>query len=437
MDLISPAHNATLRNNIFQGNGYSVYEVVTGSTGHDWSYDNWYTTHSPRFKWENKDYASIVALCAATGFECNGHESLPELSNPGGGDFNLLPSSPNIDRGIPIPGINDGFTGNAPDIGRFEHASAVDTPPVVLSILRADLNPTSAASVDFSVAFSEPVTGVEAGDFFLASSASISGAAVSAVSGSGHLYTVSTVTGAGDGTLRLDVLDDDSIRDAAGQPLGGTGTGNGNFSTGEEYSVMKSSVPTITETFRSNGRNDGWVLESGENTNRGGSFNAKAASFLLGDDKGDRQYRAILDFPTATLPDNTVITKAMVMIKAGGLVGTNPFLTHGNLLVDIRSGAFGNTGPVPNRGLQNLDFQSVSSRDAAGSMQNNPYYGWYWTWLDSSAFQYINVYGITQLRLRFQSDDNDDRGNDYLRFFSGNTGNIADRPQLVIEYYQR
>jgi hypothetical protein len=44
MEMISPAHNAVLRNNIFQGNGYSVYEVRTGSTGHDWNYDNWYAT---------------------------------------------------------------------------------------------------------------------------------------------------------------------------------------------------------------------------------------------------------------------------------------------------------------------------------------------------------------------------------------------------------
>ena len=84
-----------------------------------------------------------------------------------------------------------------------------------------------------------------------------------------------------------------------------------------------------------------------------------------------------------------------------------------------------------------MDFQSASSRDAVGSMQNNPYFGWYWTWLDSSAFPFINLNGITQLRLRFQADDNDDRGNDYLRFYSGDAANLADRPQLTIEYYQR
>jgi hypothetical protein len=132
-----------------------------------------------------------------------------------------------------------------------------------------------------------------------------------------------------------------------------------------------------------------------------------------------------------------VVIKAMLMLKGEGVAGTNPFSTHQNILVDIRSGPFGNLGPFAYRGLQTMDFQSPSSRDAVGVIQNNPYYGWYWTWLDSSAFQYINIYGITQFRLRFQLDDNDDRGNDYLRFFSGDYGNVSDRPQLVIEYYQR
>jgi hypothetical protein len=61
--------------------------------------------------------------------------------------------------------------------------------------------------------------------------------------------------------------------------------------------------------------------------------------------------------------------------------------------------------------------------------------GWYWTWLDSSAFEFINLNGITQFRLGFQVDDNDDLGNDYLRFYSGDYRELADRPRLVVEYY--
>jgi hypothetical protein len=122
MDMISPIHNAVLRNNIFQSNGLGVNEVATGSTGHDWNDDNWYITRAvPHFKWENVPYNTLAGFCAATGLECNGYENASGLTNPSGGDFTLLSSSPNIDRGEVIPGINDGFAGSAPDVGAFEY----------------------------------------------------------------------------------------------------------------------------------------------------------------------------------------------------------------------------------------------------------------------------------------------------------------------------
>jgi len=64
--------------------------------------------------------------------------------------------------------------------------------------------------------------------------------------------------------------------------------------------------------------------------------------------------------------------------------------------------------------------------------------GWasvYWSTRDGAAFPYINLTGVTHLRLRFQIDDNDDLGDDYIKFFSGNSAAKADRPQLLVEYY--
>src|SRR5262249_41915704 len=79
----------------------------------------------------------------------------------------------------------------------------------------------------------------------------LGGASVAAVSGSGSSYTVTVNTGTGDGTLRLDVSDDDSIQDAVGNSLGGTGTGNGDFTAGEVYTVHRlASVPvTLADRF--------------------------------------------------------------------------------------------------------------------------------------------------------------------------------------------
>ncbi len=118
--------------------------------------------------------------------------------------------------------------------------------------MRDDANPTSAASVDFLVTFTESVSGVDTGDFVLATTGTISGVQVASVSGSGAVYTVSVSTGTGDGTVRLDLSDNDSILGSNSQPLGGAGVGNGSFASGESYLIDKT-APTISVTFPSNG----------------------------------------------------------------------------------------------------------------------------------------------------------------------------------------
>jgi hypothetical protein len=125
-DLITPIQHVVMRNNIFQSTGYSFAEVPTGSTANDWNHNNWYTTRGstgPHFRWENVNFNTISALCSATGLECNGYESVPGFTDPTGGDFTLLSSSPNIDRGVVLPGINDNFAGSAPDVGAYEFIS--------------------------------------------------------------------------------------------------------------------------------------------------------------------------------------------------------------------------------------------------------------------------------------------------------------------------
>ncbi len=113
------------------------------------------------------------------------------------------------------------------------------TPPVVSSIVRAGSDPTNAASVNYTVMFSKAVTGVDASDFALTATGSVAGASVTNVSGNGVLYTVTVNTGTGNGTLRLDLVDNDSIQDQVGNKLGGTGVGNGTFTTGEAYTLDK------------------------------------------------------------------------------------------------------------------------------------------------------------------------------------------------------
>ena len=71
--------------------------------------------------------------------------------------------------------------------------------------------------------FSEMVTGVTADDFTLTMMDGITGASITGVSGSGAEYFVTVNTGTGDGILRLNLVDNDSIQDTTSNPLGGAG----------------------------------------------------------------------------------------------------------------------------------------------------------------------------------------------------------------------
>jgi len=435
MDLITPVRNSVMRNNIFQSTGYAFAESPTGSTGNDWNYDNWYTTRGssfPHFKWENRGYNSIALLCAATRLECNGYEDIPGFANPLGGNFTLLSASPNIDRGIVIPGINDVFTGNAPDVGAYE--SAFNPPPRVVSVVLAEANPASASSVNFTVTFSESVSGVDLlfpySDFEPVHSPEIKGVLITGVTRvSDAAYTVRMEIGAGNGAIRLDVIDDDSIVDSQGQPLGGAGAGNGDFTTGEEYIVNRPPKGTTSIAFKSAGGYDGWILESGENTNAGGSFDRNATTFIVGDDPRDRQYKSILSFDTSSLPDHAAITGIQLKIKRQGVAGADPFGTHGALLAEIRKGPFSN-----HVALQTADFSAVASPGAPRDPFSALTSSWYVVQFSNTNLLLVNKAGVTQFRLFFNKDDNDDRGSDYMKFFSGNSTD-ANKPELIVTYY--
>jgi hypothetical protein len=96
-------------------------------------------------EWEQTAYHTIEDFSNATGREKNGMVAnplflspegigavervpyamapfgqYPQLTNPDAGDLRLKESSPCIDRGLLIPGINDDTTDGRPDMGAFE-----------------------------------------------------------------------------------------------------------------------------------------------------------------------------------------------------------------------------------------------------------------------------------------------------------------------------
>jgi hypothetical protein len=91
-------------------------------------YDDLYTTEADRFVvWEGNGFANLAAMQKA-GMETHGISADPQFAGPAGEDFSLQPGSPCIDKGLHVPGINDGYAGSAPDIGSHEFRPGAPEP---------------------------------------------------------------------------------------------------------------------------------------------------------------------------------------------------------------------------------------------------------------------------------------------------------------------
>lgn len=74
----------------------------------------------PRFGWKRQPYRSLPSFRAASRLERHGRFADPRFTAPTRLNFTPAPTSPLIDRGVRLPGINDGFRGRSPDIGAVE-----------------------------------------------------------------------------------------------------------------------------------------------------------------------------------------------------------------------------------------------------------------------------------------------------------------------------
>jgi len=234
-------------------------------------------------------------------------------------------------------------------------------------------------------------------------------------------YCGSSIAISGD-TLAVGAM----LEDSQATGVNGNQWNNKSSNSGAVYVFVYTPKLYVT----SQASNDGWIRESGETSNQGGDLNSSHLAIPLGDFDLDQQYRAVLHFDTSGLPDNAKVTKATLKIKRISFIGDNPFLTHGNIVLDIRRGAF-----YANPTLQLIDFRAVPNLAFAGTILNDPVIGfWYSGELKSAALPFINRTGTTQFRLRFYKDDNDDQEQDVIRLYTGDHSDSRYRPVLEIEY---
>ena len=190
---------------------------------------------------------------------------------------------------------------------------------------------------------------------------------------------------------------------------------------------------STTVTLASIGTDDGRVVEETESSGTGGVVQSTAADLValrMGDHSQDRQVKSILSFDTSAIPDGVPIISATVRLQRSALRGANPFNTHGDALVDVNQGAFGN-----NRVLQTGDFQAAATAAGVATLSDPVTNGgWSEGALDPDGLAALNRTGLTQLRVYFERDDNDDGSRDYVAFHSGDDANPATHPQLVVVY---
>ncbi|MFY9822715.1 MAG: M14 family zinc carboxypeptidase [Thermoanaerobaculia bacterium] len=199
-------------------------------------------------------------------------------------------------------------------------------------------------------------------------------------------------------------------------------------------SNQASATPVASVTFTSVAAQDGWVLESSETSNAGGSIDATAATtsaLRVGDDNKNKQYKSVVSFDTSAIPDGATILSVTLRLRRGTVSGTNPFTTHGTCWVDVQSGS-GFSGSTT---LQTGDFQAAATAVQAASLTNAANnLDWSEGSLNAAGLAAINKTGTTQLRVYFNLDDNNDRNADYIGYYSGDNGTAANRPQLVVTY---
>jgi hypothetical protein len=139
--------NGHFRNNLFLGgddNERAPFAMMTGAITpySTMDYDGFRrNAPGPLIRWYDgktrETYDSLEQFTQSTGLERHGLMVDYDLfltagpprpgvtSEPAKYDLRLRPGAAAVDRGVPIPGINDGFAGRAPDLGAYELGAPV------------------------------------------------------------------------------------------------------------------------------------------------------------------------------------------------------------------------------------------------------------------------------------------------------------------------
>ncbi|MGC8742115.1 MAG: fibronectin type III domain-containing protein [Candidatus Sumerlaeaceae bacterium] len=187
----------------------------------------------------------------------------------------------------------------------------------------------------------------------------------------------------------------------------------------------------VTVTFDSVAADDGYVLESSETSNVGGTVNSTNTTFAVGDDSSKRQFKGILSFDTSSIPDDATIQKVTLKLTQYSINGGDPWASLGSLNVHLANPYFGASAS-----LATEDFAAAATVTSVATVPkpsaNNVTVS---APLNSPGVLAVSKTAKTQFRLEFTIDDDNDAANDYVNFYSGNySTNTSYRPKLEVQY---
>ncbi len=206
--------------------------------------------------------------------------------------------------------------GGAPADNLFANSiSVTDNAPTLSTLARVTSSSNKFAQVNFTASFTEPVSGLTASNFALATTGSVAGASILAVTPNGgsapqQTWNILVDTGSGSpGTVGLNLANSTAVVDTAAQAL------TNSTLTGEVYSIDRSLVRTWTGGADA-GRGDFFI---GTSTGSQPAADYATLETFLRDFNGTRQLR--MNTGTVTVATTTVTTAAGNFLTDPGLAG--------------------------------------------------------------------------------------------------------------------
>jgi hypothetical protein len=281
------------------------------------------------------------------------------------------------------------------------------------------VDPTNTRLLSFTAVFSEAVANFAAADVNV--SLSVACAPTVTVTGSGTTYTITLREMAKEciATVTIPAGVANRVGSPAVTNMASTSTDNS-----QEFKYIRKYYFSLPAS-------DGWLLESTDTSNLGGSLNSTATTMDAGDDAGNRDYRILSHFDTSSdpIPANAVIAVVNYRVKQVSVTGVNPLTTHGSLITELNEPYFGTSA-----NLEVNDFQLPGDKGACNFDPTILADDFYRCVFFKVAIDLFPKSGAIDLRSRFELDDTNNTA-DLLTVYTGNYTFLYSRPELFAAYY--